>query len=129
MGDIKRKMLAKVLLCLGVMSSTGLAKYDYQYDKYTVDKLDTWTVQLKDDTPEKVVVMLHGGGESNVMWVKMLEEGWFGDMTGLKYVFPTSYLDVPNPKTGEIGLQGLWYIDYKDPNCGEPDDCAYNMTT
>ena len=39
-------------------------------------------------------------------------------MTGLKYVFPTSKF-----------ASHVWYIDYKRPDCGLADDCAYNLTS
>ena len=48
--------------------------------------------------------MLHGGGGSGSDWRYQYNAGWFGDLAGLKYVFPTS----PNH---------LWYISFKN-GCG-----------
>ena len=48
--------------------------------------------------------MLHGGGGSGSDWRYQYSQGWFGDLAGLKYVFPTS----PNH---------LWYISFKN-GCG-----------
>jgi pimeloyl-ACP methyl ester carboxylesterase len=71
------------------------------------------------DSYQKVVIMLHGGGMNGEMWRQRIESGWFGeDLTGFKYVFPTSALE------GHV-----WYDDIKDPNCGYCDDCAYDIDT
>lgn len=43
-------------------------------------------------------------------------EGWFGNLTGLKYVFPTSAI-----------ASHVWFETYKKPGCGLNDDCAYNI--
>ena len=42
-------------------------------------------------------------------------DGWFGNMTGLKYVFPSA-------------PDGLWYHSYKN-GCGLLDDCAYEISS
>lgn len=66
---------------------------------------------------EKVVILLHGGGGSGSDWQYQYTEGWFGDLAGMKYVFPTS------------ALQGhVWYESFKN-GCGLSDDCAYNIST
>ena len=65
---------------------------------------------------EKVIIMLHGGGETGSMWPGFYSQGWFGDLTGLKYVFPTS-------------PDHLWYQSYKTPGCGLLNDCAYNLSS
>lgn len=65
---------------------------------------------------EKVVILLHGGGGSGNDWLFNYQQGWFGDMTGLKFVLPTS------PLPG-----GVWYNSYKDPACGLVDECAYDL--
>jgi len=62
--------------------------------------------------------MLHGGGGSGTDWEYQYSQGWFGSLAGFKYVFPTSAL------SGHV-----WYIDFKDPNCGLADDCAYNISS
>ena len=67
---------------------------------------------------DKVIIMLHGGGGQGSDWEYQYEQGWFGDMSKLKYVFPTSALP------GHV-----WYIDFKDPHCGLDDDCAYNISS
>lgn len=41
---------------------------------------------------EKTVVMLHGGGSNSEEWLGPYKDGWFGNMTGIKYVWPTSPL-------------------------------------
>lgn len=64
---------------------------------------------------DKVVIMLHGGGGSGSDWRYQYNAGWFGDLAGLKYVFPTS----PNH---------LWYISFKN-GCGLIGDCAYNISS
>ena len=63
----------------------------------------------------KAVIMLHGGGETGAMWPSFYSQGWFGNLTGLKYVFPTS-------------PSHLWYISFKN-GCGLLDDCAYNLSS
>ena len=67
---------------------------------------------------EKVLIQLHGGGGSSAEWYKPYELGYYGNMTGIKLVWPTSY------RPGHT-----WYQDFKDPNCGFEDDCAYNIST
>ena len=67
---------------------------------------------------DKVIIMLHGGGGQGSDWEYQYEQGWFGDISKLKYVFPTSALP------GHV-----WYIDFKDPHCGLDDDCAYNISS
>merc|ERR1711998_88190 len=41
--------------------------------------------------------------------------GWFGDLTGFKYVFPTSHIQTH-----------VWFNTYKN-GCGLKDDCAYDI--
>ncbi len=91
---------------------------------------DTWTnykvagmdvmavVGGKNQSYDTVVVMLHGGGGSGSDWRYQYDQGWFGNISGFKYVFPTS------PLEGNV-----WYIDFKNPACGLNDDCAYNLTS
>ncbi|GMH53047.1 hypothetical protein TrRE_jg4033 [Triparma retinervis] len=66
-----------------------------------------------------VVVLLHGGGGSSGEWFSgrksPYQEGWFGEDTGIKYVFPNSALE------GRV-----WYNSYKN-GCGMDDDCAYDL--
>jgi len=65
----------------------------------------------------RVVIMLHGGGSSSAEYVYNYQQGWFGNLTGIKYVFPTS------------PLQGhTWYRSYKN-GCGLADDCAYDISS
>merc|ERR1712039_684883 len=64
---------------------------------------------------DKVVIMLHGGGESGNMWRYQYDQGWFGNMTGMKYVFPTSPIS-----------SHVWFNTYKN-GCGLKDDCAYDI--
>lgn len=105
--------------------------YNPSWQNYTVSGLDSYSVTGGGDPYdyETVVIMLHGGGGSGYEWwvdtFKMSSpytQGWFGDMTGLKYVFPTSALD-----------GNVWYNSIKnsddDPSndCGLLDDCAYDL--
>ena len=60
----------------------------------------------------KVVVLLHGGGGEGNDYVYQYQSGWLGNLTGMKYVFPTS------------PMKQLWYRSYKN-GCGLLDDCAY----
>lgn len=59
--------------------------------------------------------MLHGGGGSGHDWTYQYSSGWFGDLSGLKYVFPTS------PLSGHV-----WFNTFKN-GCGLNDDCAYDI--
>ena len=43
-----------------------------------------------DDIHDHVVIMLHGEGQSGDWWKRRVNDGWFGKITGFKYVFPTS---------------------------------------
>ena len=65
----------------------------------------------------KVVVMLHGGGGQGSDWRYQYSQGWFGDLSGLKYVFPTSAIP-----------SHVWFGTYKN-GCGLNDDCAYNISS
>jgi predicted esterase len=69
------------------------------------------------DKYDKVVIMLHGGGGSGSDWLYQYNQGWFGNLSGLKYVFPTSVLPYH-----------VWYISFKN-GCGLKDDCAYNISS
>lgn len=72
----------------------------------------------KNQSYEKVVVMLHGGGESGSMWEYQYNQGWLGNLSGLKYVFPTTAFS-----------SHVWYHSYKKPGCGLNNDCAYNISS
>ena len=52
--------------------------------------------------------------------------GLFGDISGMKFVFPSSNITSGPPKKGKT--PHLWYISYKN-GCGLDDDCAYNLTS
>jgi hypothetical protein len=66
------------------------------WDTYTVAGMEVQSVTGGSDRSayEKVVIMLHGGGETGAMWPNYYSMGWFGTqgsgLNGLKYVFPTS---------------------------------------
>lgn len=66
---------------------------------------------------EKAVILLHGGGESGAMWPALYSKNWFGNLTGIKYVFPTTAIH-----------SHVWFITYKN-GCGLAQDCAYNVTS
>lgn len=53
-----------------------------------------------------------GGGEQGSMFEYQYKMGWFGDMKGIKYVFPTTVL-----------AGNVWYYSFKN-GCGLLDDCA-----
>lgn len=87
------------------------------WDTYQVAGMDVISVtggHNKSDY-QKVVVLLHGGGEVGGMWQLFYDQGWFGDLSGIKYVFPTA-------------PDHLWYHSYKN-GCGLKDDCAYNISS
>ena len=85
-----------------------------QWDTYVAGGMDVISV-TGGTTHEKVVVMLHGGGASGSEWVYNFQQGWFGNLSGLKYVFPTS------PLTGHV-----WFNTFKN-GCGLDADCAYDI--
>eukprot|EP00966_Prymnesium_polylepis_P118288 2734937-Prymnesium_polylepis.1 len=85
-----------------------------QWDTYTVAGMDV-TSLTGGSTHEKVVIMLHGGGQSGSMWPYYYQQGWFGNISGLKYVFPTSAI-----------ASHVWFNTYKN-SCGLNDDCAYDI--
>jgi len=86
---------------------------------YTVAGMDVISVTggKVAENYQKVVVMLHGGGVTGAMWEYQYNAGWFGNLDGIKYVFPTSALP------GHV-----WYQSYKN-GCGLNDDCAYNISS
>ena len=67
---------------------------------------------------DTAVVMLHGGGGSGTDWLYQYDAGWLGNLTGFKYVFPTSAY-----------TSHVWFQTFKAPGCGLDDDCAYNKTS
>lgn len=87
------------------------------WDSYQVAGMDVTSVTGGTDKSnyEKVVILLHGGGGSGSDWQYQYGDGWFGDLTGMKYVFPTS------PLQGHV-----WFNTYKN-GCGEDQDCAYDI--
>ncbi len=88
------------------------------WTNYTVAGMDVMAVVggPKGSSYEKVIVMLHGGGSSGEEFVYNYDSGWFGNITGKKFVFPTS----PD--------NGLWYRSFKN-GCGLLDDCAYDLNS
>ena len=59
------------------------------WDNYQVAGMNVLSVTGGKDKSayDKVVIMLHGGGGSGSNWVSTYESGWFGNLTGFKYVF------------------------------------------
>jgi predicted esterase len=95
------------------------------WSHYTVAGMEVAAVTGgKHQAYDKVVVMLHGGGGSNQEWIENYQSGWFGDVSGLKLVFPSR--GTWTTRSGEQE-SGTWYASYKLPNCGLADDCAYDM--
>lgn len=86
--------------------------------RYEIAGMDVLSLTAGRDEPyEKVVIMLHGGGGSGADWVTNYDKGWFGELRGLKYVFPTTaYPD------------RTWYESYKN-GCGLAEVCAYNLSS
>lgn len=89
------------------------------WDTYKVAGMDVTSVTGgKAGTPySKVVIMLHGGGGSGKDWEYQYQQGWLGNITGFKYVFPTTAL-----------AGNVWYISFKN-GCGfgferEHSSCA-----
>ena len=89
------------------------------WDSYSIAGMDVLSVTGGGDKGnyKKVVIMLHGGGGSGTDWRYNYDQGWFGDLTGMKYVFPTSAIP-----------SHVWYISFKN-GCGLLDDCAYNISS
>ena len=105
--------------CTGPKPPPGPPPGGDSWDYYTVAGMNVTSVTggHNKSNYEKVVVMLHGGGASSQEWVLMYNSGWFGNLTGLKYVFPTSAIP-----------SHIWFITYKN-GCGENQDCAYNISS
>ena len=82
------------------------------WQRYRVAGMDVISVTGGADKDQygKVVVMLHGGGGSGEDWLGVYTQGWLGDLTGIKYVFPTSAIS-----------SHVWYESYKN-GCGLKDD-------
>jgi len=49
--------------------------------------------------------------------VDLIHQGWFGSLTGMKYVFPTTVLE-----------NNHWFISHFKKGCGLNDDCAYDIS-
>lgn len=84
------------------------------WETYTAGGMDV--ISLSDGTgkePEKVVIMLHGMSKSNEDWRNdNYQAGQFGDLTGIKWVFPSA------PLTGDI-----WFYSERG-NCALGDFCV-----
>lgn len=82
---------------------------------YEVGGMSVQSVTGGKDTSkyDKVCILLHGGSGSGTDWLYQYQQGWFGNLTGIKYVFPTS-------------PDHLWYHSYKN-GCGLLDDCSYDI--
>ena len=80
-----------------------------EYSKGGLDVIAATAVDQ--DEYEKVVIYLHGGGLSAATYLI----DYFGDLSGLKIVFPTSYRD-----------GGAWYETFKN-DCGLEDACSVNV--
>merc|ERR1719266_1512782 len=52
----------------------------------------------------------------------LIKQGLITNLDGVKYAFPTSPFG--DEKSGFV-----WYYNYKLPDCGLLDDCAYNLTS
>ena len=92
------------------------------WNNYRVANMDVLSVTggHNKSNYEQVVILLHGGGLDGKSWEYNYNSGWFGNLTGLKFVFPTS------PLPAGFGYE--WFITYKN-GCGLDDDCAYNISS
>lgn len=100
------------------------------WDEYKVDGMDVISVTggTKKTDYERVVVLLHGGGGSGPGMKWLVEYGYINNLQGVKYAFPTApFAAGVDPKTGDTTY--VWYYDYKLPDCGLLDDCAYNLSS
>lgn len=78
----------------------GLDCSPFNFSKYPADSWQEYMVGENQvlavtggpdkDKYDKVVILLHGSHMNGTCWKYNYEQGWFGDMTGIKYVFPTS---------------------------------------
>ena len=88
------------------------------WSNYKIAGMDVLSVTGgKNQTYEKAVIMLHGGGGSGSDYVYNYNLGWMGNISGFKYVFPTSAFQ-----------SHVWFYTYKN-GCGLDEDCAYNITS
>ena len=101
----------------GCFADVVIAESEDSWDQYEAGGMNVLSVTggSQKSNFEKTVVMLHGGGGSGSDWVCQYQDGWFGNMTGIKYVFPTTPLD-----------GNVWFNTYKG-DCGLADDCAYDI--
>ena len=73
---------------------------------------------------DKVVILLHGGGQNGMSWKNMIYDSqWLGNITGYKYVFPDGPIEVEDYQIF------LWYESIKQDGCGLNSDCGYNVST
>lgn len=117
-------MMIKILLSILFAVSAQV------WDEYTVDGMDVISVtggEKKTDY-ERVVILLHGGGGSGPGMKWLVDSGYIDNLQGVKYAFPTAPFPAGvDPKTGEEVY--MWYYNYKKPDCGLLDDCAYNISS
>jgi predicted esterase len=86
--------------------------------RYTIDGMDVLSVTGgRNATYRAAVILLHGGGGEGDDWRYQYEAGWLGNLSGLKYVFPTSRYP-----------SHVWFHTFKN-GCGLDDDCAYNRSS
>ena len=89
---------------------------DLNYESYTVGNLDVYAATAANSTEyKKVVVWLHGGGGNGVEDSGLIESGFFGDIDGIKFVFPSSFRE-----------GGIWYETYKN-DCAVEEPCSVNL--
>lgn len=81
------------------------------WSNYRVAGMDVLSVTGSGNV-DKIVILLHGGGMQGSDYQYQYNSGWFGDTSGLKYVFPTA-------------PSHLWYGSTKQAGCGFCDECAY----
>jgi len=115
------KILLSILLAVSAQNT---------WDEYKVDGMDVISVTggTNGTDYERVVVLLHGGGGSGAGMKWLVQYGYISNLKGVKYAFPTAPFPAGvDPKTGEEVY--VWYYDYKIPDCGLLDDCAYNLSS
>ena len=113
---------------LSIALALGTTKAD-TWANYSAGNMDVLSVTGGADGADysKVVIMLHGGGMKGSDWRSQYDSGWFGDITGYKFVFPTATFENPYSKPGYPGY--LWYKSIKAAGCSFCDDCSYDLSS
>ena len=103
------------LLLFTIFTLSNGQKSDITWNKYQVAGMNILSAQnlTVDKNYDKVLIFLHGGGGSGIYEASLLD--WYGDITGIKVVWPTS-----------ARSDHLWFRTYKN-GCSEEQDCSYHL--